>query len=154
MRRAIASVLALVLAAALALPAQAAMRDEPKDFRGIPFGKRFNPGNTFACEVDSEEGLRCTRASDDKHLCGVPLKSLSYLFMYHYLFTVDMEVDGQEGFDKVVQELTARHGKPVPQSGGTSMISGKNVDIMLYYDATRHTGEIGYVFKNLPCPVE
>jgi len=154
MRQIAVFALTALLAAALAFPAQAAMRGEPRDFRGVPFGKRYTPDKSFACETDSEEGLRCERAGDDKHLCGVPLKSLSYLFMYNYLFTVDMEVDGRENYDKLVEELTRLHGKPASQSGGTSLLTGRNVDIMLYYDASRHTGEIGYVFKNLPCPVE
>ena len=147
-------IIMLLAALALAAPCIAAMRDEPKDFRGVPFGKQFTPDASFACETDSEEATNCQRASDDKHFCGVPVNTLHYLFMYNYLYTVDIEVDGKERFDQVVAELVKRHGKPASQKGGTSLLTGKNVDIMLYYDSPRHTGEIGYVFKNLPCPVE
>lgn len=140
--------------ACLCASAQAAMRAEPVDFMGIPFGKEYQPGKAFACETDSEEGLKCVRAGDDLHLHGVPLKSLSYLFMYKRLFTVDIEVDGRENFDKLNAEIASRHGKATRLSGGMLTWTGKQVDIMLYYDETRHAGEASYVFKNLPCPVE
>lgn len=148
---ALASVLLLVL---LACPAFAAMQAEPVEFKGIPFGKEFEPDASFVCQLDSEEGLRCTRPSDELRLHGVPLKTLSYLFMYKRLFTVDMEVDGREAFDTLAAELAKRHGKPGKAGGGMLSYVGKEVDILFYYDAHRHTGEVSYVFKNLPCPVE
>jgi hypothetical protein len=145
------------LAVALALfcvPAQGAMRAEPTELMGIPFGKEYQPGKAFACETDSEEGIKCVRAGDDLHLHGVPLRNLSYLFMYRRLFTVDMELDGRDNFDKLAAEITKLHGKAAKLSGGMLTWTGKQVDIMLYYDETRRTGEASYVFKNLPCPVE
>ncbi|MFP5222359.1 MAG: hypothetical protein ACLGSA_08725 [Acidobacteriota bacterium] len=143
-----------LLAALLACPAFAAMQAEPLDFKGIPFAKEFEPDGSFVCQLDSEEGLRCIRPSDDLHLHGVPLKNLSYLFMYKRLFTVDMEVDGREAFDTLAAEFAKRHGKPVKASGGMLSYLGKEVDIMFYFDTRRKVGEISYVFKNLPCPVE
>lgn len=132
-----------------------AMRDEPLRFKGIPFGAEFTPDKSFSCELDSEEGLRCARAQDDLHLHGVPLKSLTYLFMYKRLFTVDAEVDGRENFDALAAEIAKRHGKPdQQQSGGMTTYTGSQVDILFYFDASRNVGEISYVYKNLPCPVE
>ena len=138
----------------LAGAAFAAMRDEPREFMGIPFGKEFTPDNSFSCELDSEEGLRCTRASDNLQLHGVPLRSLTYLFMYKRLFTADVEVEGRENYDKLAGEIARRHGKAVQTQSGMLSYTGREVDILLYYDATRRVGEISYVFKNLPCPVE
>jgi len=148
------SVLTFLALACLSIPAQAAMRAEPTEFMGVPFGKEFQPGKSFSCQTDSEEGLKCVRAGDDLHLHGVVLKNLSYLFMYKRLFTVDMEVDGKENFDKLAAEIARIHGKPAKLSGGMLTYTGKQVDILLYFDETRHTGELSYVFKNLPCPVE
>jgi hypothetical protein len=133
---------------------EAAMRDEPREFMGIPFAKEYEPDKSFSCQLDSEEGLRCVRSGDDLHLHGVALKSLSYLFMYKRLFTVDMEVDGRESFDKLSAEIAKRHGKAASASGGMTSYTGSQVDILLYYDASRRVGEVSYVFKNLPCPVE
>ena len=132
----------------------AAMRDEPREFMGIPFAKEYEPDKSFSCQLDSEEGLRCVRSGDDLHLHGIALKSLSYLFMYKRLFTVDMEVDGRENYDKLAAEIAKRHGKASSASGGMTAYTGGQVDILLYYDASRRVGEISYVFKNLPCPVE
>lgn len=134
--------------------AGAAMLGEPREFMGIPFGKEYEPDKSFSCQLDSEEGLRCLRSRDDLHLHGVALKSLSYLFMYKRLFTVDMEVDGCENFDKLAAEIASRHGKAASVSGGMTSYTGSQVDILLYFDASRRVGEISYVFKNLPCPVE
>lgn len=147
----LAAALAFVLAA---FPALAAMKGEPREFHGVPFGARFTPDASFDCQIDSEEGHRCTRKGDDPHLHGVPLKSVTYLFMYGYLFTVDMEVEGRESFDKLAAELVRLHGKPKNLAGGMKAFEGKQVDILLFYDASRHAGEVSYVFKNLPCPVE
>jgi len=133
---------------------EAAMRDEPREFMGIPFAKEYEPDKTFSCQLDSEEGLRCVRSGDDLHLHGVALKSLSYLFMYKRLFTVDMEVDGRDNYEKLSSEIAKRHGKAASSSGGMTSYTGSQVDILLYYDASRRVGEISYVFKNLPCPVE
>lgn len=133
---------------------EAAMRDEPREFMGIPFAKEYEPDKSFSCQLDSEEGLRCVRSGDDLHLHGVALKSLSYLFMYKRLFTVDMEVDGRENYDKLSAEIAKRHGKAASASGGMTSYTGSQVDILLYYDASRRVGEVSYVFKNLPCPVE
>jgi len=138
----------------LAGAAFAAMKDEPRDFKGIPFGKEFTPDASFACQVDSEEGVKCVRSGDDLTLHGVPLKSLSYLFMYKRLFTADMEVEGRDNYDRLVAEMARRHGKPEKLQSGMLSHTGKQVDILLYFDATRNVGEISYVFKNLPCPVE
>ena len=146
--------LTLLLAVILACPAFAAMQAEPAEFKGIHFGKEYEPDGSFVCQLDSEEGLRCTRPSDDLHLNGVPLKTLSYLFVYKRLYTVDMEVDGREAFDKLAGELANRHGAGAKSSGGMLSYVGKEVDILLYYDAQRHVGEVSYVYKNLPCPVE
>ena len=148
------SFLLVVILHCLAGVSFAAMRDEPREFMGIPFGKEFTPDNSFACELDSEEGLRCTRASDDLHLHGVPITSLIYLFMYKRLFTVDVEVEGRENYDKLAAAIAKRHGKAVQAQSGMISYTGGQVDILLYYDASRHAGEISYVFKNLPCPVE
>lgn len=148
------SFLTVLLAVFLACPAFAAMQAEPAEFKGIPFGKEYEPDASFVCQLDSEEGLRCTRPSDELRLHGVPLKALTYLFMYKRLFTVDMEVDGRVAFDALAVELAKRHGKPVKAAGGMLSYVGKEVDILIYYDTHRHVGEISYVFKNLPCPVE
>jgi hypothetical protein len=147
-------ILLLLLLAFTACPAFAAMQAEPTEFKGIPFGKEYEPDTSFVCQLDSEEGLRCTRPSDELRLHGVHLKGLTYLFMYKRLFTVDMEVDGREAFDALAAELAKRHGKPVKAGGGMLSYVGKEVDILFYYDANRRTGEFSYVFKNLPCPVE
>jgi hypothetical protein len=143
--------LALALAAC---PALAAMKGEPREFHGVPFGARYAPDASFDCQTDSEEGHRCTRRGDDPHLHGVPLKSVTYLFMYGYLFTVDMEVEGRENFDKLAASLARLHGKPKPYAGGMAAFEGRQVDILLHYDAVRRAGDVSYVFKNLPCPVE
>lgn len=148
---------ALILAAlavCLAGTSLAAMRDEPRDFLGMPFGSGYVPDAAFSCQSDSEEGLRCTRAKDTLSLMGVPLKSVSYLFMYKQLYTVDLEVSGQENFDRLESALTAKHGQPMKTPGGMTVFEGNQVDILLYYDKQRNTGEVSYVFKNLPCPVE
>lgn len=143
----------LMLVLLLGQPCGAAMKNEPKDFRGTVFGQETAPGPEFACESDSEDGLVCVRTGDDLHLYDVPLRSLSYLFMYKRLYTVDMEVDGREAYDALMAALTARHGKPAAGKGATVSYEGTQVDILVYYDAHRRVGEISYVFKNLPCPV-
>lgn len=153
--RALSPLLALLaLLACLSAPARAAMQGEPQEFLGIPFGKPSEPDRSFVCEQDSEEGVSCTRASDPLVLHGVPLKSLRYVFLLKHLYTVDAEVAGRERFDKLAQELTARHGQPEKQPGGMLAWSGKNVDILLHYDAHRQVGEVDYIYKLLPCPVE
>jgi hypothetical protein len=138
----------------LAGQANAAMKNEPREFKGIPFGREYQPDKSFSCQTDSEEGVRCTRSGDDLVLYGVPLKSLTYLFMYKRLFTADMEVEGQENYDKLAAEMTKRHGKPEKLQSGMLSYTGSQVDILIYFDATRGVGEFSYVFKNLPCPVE
>ncbi len=147
-------VIIIALALCLAGNSPAAMRDEPKEFLGVPFGKQFTPDASFACQTDSEEGLRCVRAKDDLHFAGVPLKSVSYLFMYKQLYTVDLDVSGKENFDKIAAALAARHGQPKTAKGGMTTFDGTQVDIILFYDNERGEGEVSYVFKNLPCPVE
>lgn len=147
-------VFAAAVVLAVAAAAQAEMRDEPREFMGIPFGKEFEPGKAFSCETDSEEGTRCTRAGDVRSLHGVALKTLSYLFMYKRLYTVDMEVDGRDNFDKLADAITQKHGQGVRDKGGILTHAGKEVDILLFYDAPRKVGEVSYVYKNLPCPVE
>ncbi|GFK93282.1 hypothetical protein NNJEOMEG_01113 [Fundidesulfovibrio magnetotacticus] len=154
MRRALAALTLLALPLASALPAQAAMQAEPKDFLGIPFAKPYEPDRTFSCQRDSEEGLNCARATDQLVLLGVPLKNLRYVFMQGYLYTVDAEVAGRENHDRLVAELTARHGKPETLQGGMLSWSGTNVDILLHYDASRKTGEVDYIYKNIPCGLE
>ncbi len=149
--------LALVLALSWPQPSSAAqtvMREEPKAFLGVPFGPVYEPDSSFNCETDSEEGVRCVRATDDLHVPGVPIKSLTYLFMEKRLYTVDMEVDGRENFDKIVAELSRIHGTPRKEKGGSQTLVGKDVDILLYYDGSRRLGEVGYVYKNIPCTVE
>jgi hypothetical protein len=153
-RRIIPLALCWALMALICQAALAAMQAEPIEFKGVPFGREFQPDTSFTCQLDSEEGLRCTRPSDDLRLHGIPLKSLNYLFMYQHLFTVDMEVDGREAFDALSAEIAKRHGKGVKTGGGMTSYVGKQVDILLYYDASRRVGEVSYVFKNLPCPVE
>ncbi|GAB6039108.1 hypothetical protein JCM15519_36670 [Fundidesulfovibrio butyratiphilus] len=153
MTRRIALPMCLALAFFWTVQAQAAMKDEPKQFRGVVFGQEYTPSKDFTCEVDSEEGASCTRAGDELAQFGVPLTKLTYLFMYKRLYTVEMEVQGRENYDRLLAEFTKRHGKPVVKSGQTIYFLGKNVDIMLYYDDPRHTGAAAYVFKNLPCPV-
>ena len=138
----------------LAGQADAAMKNEPRDFKGIPFGREYGPDKSFACQTDSEEGVRCTRSGDDLELYGVPLKSLAYLFMYKRLYTVDMEVAGQENYDKLAAEMAKRHGTPEKLQSGMLSFSGTQLDILIYFDPTRAVGEVSYVFKNLPCPVE
>ena len=154
MRKALALFLAVALALAAALPAAAAMRDEPRDFRGVPFGKEFVPDASFSCELDSEEGLRCKRPGDDLHFMGSPVASVTYLFMYKQLYTVDIEMRGKAGFDAVLAELAKKHGQPGAMPGGMLAFTGTQVDILAFFDQARGTGEISYVFKNLPCPVE
>lgn len=153
MIRRIALPLCLALAFFWTVQAQASMKDEPKQFRGVVFGQEFTPPKDFACEVDSEEGASCTRSDDELAQFGVPLTRLVYLFMYKRLYTVELEVRGRENYDRLLAEFIKRHGKPVVKSGQTVYFLGKNVDIMLYYDEPRHAGAAAYVFKNLPCPV-
>jgi len=145
--------MATALVLLFCLPCGAAMKNEPKDFRGVVFGQEGSPGPEFACESDSEDGLVCTRTGEDLHLFGVPLRSLTYLFMYKRLYTVDMEVDGRQAYDTLLAALTGLHGKPTSGKGAPPVFSGTDVDILLYYDDHRQVGEMSYVFKNLPCPV-
>jgi len=150
-----AALLALVLCLPLpATAAQAVMREEPRAFLGVPFGPVYEPDSSFNWETVSEEGVRCVRASDDLHFHGVPIKSLTYLFMEKRLYTVDMEVDGRENFDRIVAELSRIHGAPRKEKGGAQTLVGKDVDILMYYDGSRKLGEVGYVYKNIPCTVE
>jgi len=142
------------LAVCLAGASHAAMRDEPREFLGTPFGAPYVPDTSFSCQSDSEEGLRCSRAKDSLSLEGVPLTSVSYLFMYKQLYTVDLEVSGRENFDRLESALTAKHGRPIKTPSGMTVFEGVQVDIILYYDKERSAGEVSYVFKNLPCPVE
>jgi len=142
------------LAVCLAGTALAAMRDEPGEFHGVPFGRQYVPDPSFSCQQDSEEGLRCSRTNDSLSQYGVPLKSVSYLFMYKQLYTVDLEVSGRENFDRLESALAAKHGQPIKTPGGMTVFEGVQVDIILYYDKERSAGEVSYVFKNLPCPVE
>ena len=146
--------LAVAFALAAAQAAPAAMRDEPRDFRGVPFGKQFVPDSTFACELDSEEGLRCTRKGEDMRFLGSQVTSVSYLFMYKQLYTVDIETHGRASHDAIMAELTRLHGEPGHLPGGMTAFTGTQVDILAFFDAGRDAGEISYVFKNLPCPVE
>ena len=145
--------MAAALVLLLGLPCGAAMKNEPKEFRGVAFGQEVSPGPDFACETDSEEGRVCTRANDALRHLDVPLRSLGYLFMYNRLYTVDMEVDGKQAYDALLAALTRQHGQPAAGPGGALTFTGAAVDIMAFYDARRTIGEVSYVFKNLPCPV-
>lgn len=132
----------------------AEMRDEPREFDGVPFGKSYEPGKSFSCQTDSEEAVVCTRTGDDLQLHGVPIKSRTYQFMYKQLNTVEMEVAGRENYDRLAAEIAKRHGTPVTLLGGMLSYEGKMVDILLYFDANRHMGVVSYSLKYPPCAVE
>lgn len=141
------------LACLAALPVGAAMNGEPTEFRGVPFGREYTPTQDFSCMTDSEEGNFCTRPADDLNHLGVPLASLSYLFMERQLYTVEMEVAGRENYDRLRQEMEKIHGRPMRQQGGTLSFRGKIVDILLHFDASRNRGTVAYINKNVPCKV-
>ena len=144
----------LFLALSAASWAQPPMQAEPRDFFGVPFAREFHPGQAFSCQMDSEEGLRCTRASDPTELHGVPVKNLHYLFMDKRLYSVDMDVEGREAFDRLAAEMARRHGQGRRDASGMITHVGKELDIMLVFDAKYKRGEVSYVSKVLPCPSE
>jgi hypothetical protein len=125
-----------------------AYENEPKEFRGLPWGTPILGLSDMVLVLDGGALKAYVRKDDDLTLGDAKLDRIHYIFYEGQFYCVYVQFTGATNFNEVHSALVEWHG-PGEESSSTEKHyswSGRATSLTLNYNGSTTKGELGYKY--------